>query len=105
VGKRHRVLHDDLDAAGIEHGPAGQGESRCTVSGTAVATQREAGPCTFTATDGRRCILNQWHKAPRNRRGRYVTYGDIGDAHLLEGEHSCKWRDGPETVPGEVAQL
>jgi hypothetical protein len=41
---------------------------------------------------------------PRKRRGHYVTYGDIGDAHLLEGEHSCQWGDGPEAVPGEVAK-
>jgi hypothetical protein len=72
------------------------------VSGTAVTAQPEAGQCTFTATDGRRCILNPGHKAPRKRRRHYVTYGDIGDAHLLEGEHSCKWGDGPEAVPGEV---
>jgi hypothetical protein len=51
--------------------------------------------CTFTATDGRRCVLNQWHKSPRKRRGYYVTYGDISDGHLVEGEQSCQWGDGP----------
>jgi hypothetical protein len=58
--------------------------------------------CTFTATDGRRCVLHQSHKSPRKRRGHYVTYGDIGDGHLVEGEQSCKWGDGPKVVTGEV---
>ena len=54
------------------------------------------GRCTFIATDGRRCILHQCHKGPRKRKGHYVTYGDVGDGHLLEGEQPCKWGNGKE---------
>ena len=53
-------------------------------------------PCTFVATDGRRCVLHESHKSPRKRKGHYVTYGDIGDGHLLGGEQSCKWGNGPK---------
>ena len=60
------------------------------------------GRCTFVATDGRQCILHQWHKGPRKRNGHYVTYGDAGDRHLLEGEQPCKWGNGPKFVTGEV---
>jgi hypothetical protein len=60
---------------------------------TTTATEPQ---CTFVATDGRRCILHEWHKAPRPRKGHYRTYGDIGDGHLLAGGQSCKWGDAPK---------
>lgn len=72
------------------------------MTSVSVSSGDDGNRCTFCATDGRRCILSQWHKAPRARQGHYVTYGDLGDAHLLEGEQSCKWGNGPRPVPGEV---
>lgn len=55
-------------------------------------------PCMFTATDGRACVLPAWHRCPRKRKGHFVTYGDVGDGHLVAGEQPCRWGNGTRPI-------
>jgi len=98
----------DASFAETSTDPAGKAKAGYTVSGTRLDRgNRETGQCTFTAT--RRAPLHpetSWHKAPRKRRSHYVNLRrHIGDCPpASKASTSCKWGDGPEAVPGEVAK-